>query len=123
MKNRWMAMLFVLLLTVTVSSCGGNISPGDGEKIGQIIKVSKQGMISKTWEAQLIRGGMVGGSGSFGVVPFDFTIESELVAQKVIEYMQNQTEVLIKYRMEGVYSVFRTDSQGYFLISIEPAKK
>ena len=116
-------MLFVLLLTVTVSSCGGNISPGDGEKIGQIIKVSKQGMISKTWEAQLIRGGMVGGSGSFGVVPFDFTIESELVAQKVIEYMQNQTEVLIKYRMEGVYSVFRTDSQGYFLISIEPAKK
>lgn len=123
MKNRWVAILLALVFIVPVSGCGVNPSNGNGEKIGQVIKVSKQGWISKTWEAQLIRGGMVGGSGSFGVVPFDFTIESEVMAQKVTEYMENQTEVLIKYSIEGVYSAFRTESGGHFLISIEPAKK
>ncbi|MBX4190358.1 hypothetical protein KW791_03645, partial [Candidatus Parcubacteria bacterium] len=75
------------------------------------------------WEGQLIRGGMSGGSGTIGAQPFDFTIESDAMAEKAQEYMTNQTEVVIKYRMEGLYSVCRSDSSGHFLTSIEPAKK
>ena len=123
MKNRWMAMLFVLLLAVAVSGCGGNTSPGTGEKIGQIVKLSKQGIFCKTYEGQLIRGGLTDGSGAFGVAPFDFTVENEEMARKVEEYMRKQTEVIIKYSMEGIYSACRSESSGHFLLSIEPAKK
>lgn len=124
MKSRAVLLaIFVLFLAVVVSGCMINTSPGTGEKIGQIVKVSKQGMIEKTWEAQLIRGGMTGGSGAFGTVPFDFTIEDEALVKKAEMYMQNQTEVIIKYRMEGIYSLFRTESSGHFLVSIEPAAK
>jgi hypothetical protein len=71
----------------------------------------------------MIRGGMSDGSGGFGVKPFDFTIESDDLAKKAEQYLATQTEVLIRYRTEGFYSAFRSDSGGVFLVSIEPAKK
>ncbi len=100
-----------------------NVSHGFGEKIGQVVKLSKQGFICDTWEGQLIRGGMSGGSGSFGTVPFDFTVEGEDLVKQVQGYMKDQTEVVIKYRIEGIYSPFRSESWGHFLISVEPATK
>ena len=112
----------IFIFFVIVSGCGINTSPGSGEKIGQIVRINKQGMVNKTWEAQLIRGGMSGGTGSFGTVPFDFTIEDEEVAKQAQEYMQKQTEIVIKYRMEFIYSLFRSDSSGNFLIGIRLAK-
>lgn len=116
-------IIFILSsLIIGTSGCGIN-RPGNGEKIGQIVKLNKQGIIAETWEAELIRGGMSGGSGSFGMQPFHFTIEDNKTAEKVQEYLQNQTEVIIKYKIEGIYSAFRSDSSGHFLISIEPAKK
>lgn len=103
--------------------CGVNSQPGDGQKIGQIVKLSKVGIVKETWEGQLIRGGMSGGSGSFGTVPFDFTVDSIILLPKVQAAMSNQTEVIISYRSEFVYSAFRSDSSGHFLTGIEEVKK
>ena len=118
-KQRLVVCLAASLLSLT--GCSLNPSPGDGSKIGQIVKVTKIGIFSKTWEAELIRGGMVGGSGSFGMTPFDFTIESEQQAKEVQDFMDKQTEVIITYRSEGFYSLFRTESGGHFLETIVPA--
>ncbi len=116
MKNLALAAVLTLLV-----GCGVNGSPGTGEKVGQIVKLNKQGMIRETWEAELIRGGMNSGSGSFGTTPFDFTIENDDQAKEIARYLQNQQEVIITYRMEGIYSPFRTDSGGHFLVSVRPA--
>jgi hypothetical protein len=88
-----------------------------------VVKLSKQGLASDTWEAQLIRGGINNGSGSFGTTPFDFTVEGDELVEKVKQLMESQAEVVIEYRIEGVYSPFRSESHGNFLVSIEPAKK
>lgn len=119
-------LVVIAILGILSTSVGGfyvNTSHGDGEKIGQIVKLSKQGLINQTWEGQLIRGGMNGGSGAFGTVPFNFTVESDDLVAKVKQYMQNQTEVLVAYRIEGIYSPFRSESRGHFLTNIEPAQK
>lgn len=116
-------MVIILGLSLLTTGCGVNTSNGKGEKIGQIVKISKQGLFNKTWEAQLIRGGMSGGNGSFGTIPFNFTIENEKDAEKVQALMENQTEVKISYRIEGIYSAMRSESQGHFLEKIEPVKK
>jgi hypothetical protein len=116
-------LIVLLAILVCFAGCGINFDPGNGEKIGQIVKVSHEGIYTETWEAQLIRGGLTSGSGAFGTVPFNFTIEDEALVKKVQGYMQNQTEVIIKYRIEGIYSRFRSGSQGHFLVSIEPAAK
>jgi hypothetical protein len=122
-----LAMLGILSAAILGAGSNGggcfNLRNGDGEKIGQVVKLSKEGFMSKTWEAQLIRGGISDGSGSFGTVPFDFTIEGDDLVAKVKEYMDNRTEVSIKYRIEGTYSPFRSGSSGRFLTEIEPLKK
>lgn len=118
-----LVVVAIIALLGLIGGCGVNASNGEGEKVGQVVKLSKQGFMRDTWEAQLIRGGMTGGSGSLGMTPFDFTIEDTKLVEKVKEYMRNQIEVTIKYRIEGVYSLFRTESGGYFLVSIEPVEK
>ena len=113
--------LLVLALALT-AGCGVN-SPGTGSEVGVVIRMSKHGIFSKTWEAQIIRGGMSNGSGSFGTVPFNFTVESDVLVAKVQQYMDAGTEVKIAYRTEGLYSAMRSDSGGDFLESIEEVKR
>jgi Spy/CpxP family protein refolding chaperone len=119
MKINRLALLS--LMPIAFASCRLNTSPGDGVKVGQIVKLSKQGMFYKTYEAQIIRGGFQNGSGSNGQA-FDFTVETEELAAKVRDAMDNQTEVMIGYRSEGVYSLTRSESSGDFLTSIRPLK-
>ncbi len=115
MKNIALSIALLALVGCSVNT------PGTGEKIGQIVKLNKQGIVFNTWEAELIRGGMTGGSGSFGMTPFDFTIESEEQAQAIAKYLQNQQEVVITYRIEGICGAWRSDSSGHFLVSVRPA--
>src|SRR5882724_7912683 len=91
--------MVAIVFGIAGTSCdspGINISHGTGTKIGQIVKLSKQGWSRKTWEGQLIRGGMSDGSGSFGTTPFDFTVENEEMSKVVDKYMRDQVEVVIK---------------------------
>lgn len=120
MKKLSLLSLVLVVVALVFTGCGLN-NPANGSKIGQVVKITKSGVFSKTWEAELIRGGMSGGSGSFGVTPFDFTIESESQAKEIQDYMDKQTEIIITYRSEGVYSVFRSDSGGHFLETVRPA--
>lgn len=111
------ALTVVALLAV---GCGIR-TPGEGEKIGQIVRATSEGIFCTTFEAQLIRGGMTDGSGSFGVTPFTFTITGSTQAEQIKQYMRDQTEVIIRYRTEGFYSLCRSGSGGDFLVSVSPA--
>src|SRR3954464_191807 len=108
-----------LLSVVALSACEINTSPGDGEKVGQIVKLSRVGMSSKTWEGEIVRGGFSGGGGVNGQA-FDFTVEDDSLAARVRSFMEAQQEVRIRYRSEGIYSVSRSESGGHFLVSTEP---
>lgn len=111
----------ILIIALSTAACGINTTHGTGTKIGQVVKLSKAGFLVDTWEAQLIRGGLIDGSGAVGGVPFDFTV-SETLAPVVQRYLEDQTEVVITYETEGVYAATRSDSGGDFLLTIEPAK-
>lgn len=115
-------MIAVIALLVVTAACGVNTSPGEGEKVGQIVKLSKIGLISKTWEGEIVRGGFQSGGGVNGQA-FYFTIESEADAARVRGFMEKQTEVRLKYRTEGFYAIRRTESGGDFLVSIDSAGK
>jgi hypothetical protein len=91
---------------------------GRGEKVGSIIKLNKQGIFCKTWEAEIIRGGLNTGSGVMGQA-FHFTIEDNKLAEEVEKYLNNQQEVKISYRREGI-TWCRSDSNDHFLTKIEP---
>jgi hypothetical protein len=113
-----------LLLFILLSIFGLRVHLGsmDGQKVGQVFGINEQGVLRKTWEAELVRGGMTNGSGAFGTKPFDFTVPSEL-AELVKKYSAEQTEVIIHYHQPRVYWYWNSENDGIFLENIQPAKK
>lgn len=113
-KGEIMKRLILLSAALALAGCGDY---GDGEKVGNIVKVSHQGFTCPTWEAQIIRGGLNNGSGASGQA-FEFTIEDARLIPALQDALEKQYEVKIKYHME--YSTLcRSDSDSHFLTSIE----
>ena len=96
-------------------------SPTVGQKVGQIVKVSRSGFLNKTWEAELIRGGFAGGGGVNGT-SFHFTISSDAMAEEAERSMEKQTEVVIGYRAPIAFWRLSSESNGQFLTSIKASK-
>ena len=111
-------LLLIITATSILCGCGVNPNNGDGTRTGQFVALHKKGLFCKTWEAELIKGGMAGGSGSFGVAPFWVTVPEEMAAQ-VQNNLDTQAEVEIKYHSAGIYSLFSSDSGGDFLIEVK----
>jgi len=114
--NRLSMLLAVVALT---SAACTTPNPGDGEKVGTIVKLSHEGIICTTGEGQLIRGGMAGGSGAFGVVPFDFTVPAPLWAQAESAF-DRQIEVKIHYH--SAWSLACSSETGHYLTAVEPER-
>src|SRR5258708_467775 len=112
-----------LFLFIVLSGFRVHFSTISGEKVGQIFGINKEGFISLTWEAELVRGGMNDGSGAFGVKPFNFTVPSDELAEKVRKYAESKTEVLIYYHSARVYWYQQSENEELFLDDIKPVKK
>lgn len=105
--------LLLCIISLLLSGCWETVN---GEKVGTIVKFAKEGAVIGTWEAELIRGGMNSGSGSFGS-SFHFTVEKPELIEKVKEALDNQKPVKIKYHKE-LFTLWRSESDDYFLDDI-----
>lgn len=117
MKINKLKLLISTVIVATLAGCGFNKQPGDGTRTGQVVMLKKEGIISETWEAEIIKGGMNGGTGSFGGQPFYFTVVSEEDAKALQSAMDSQREIEIKYHSKMFYSLFNSNSGGDFLTS------
>ncbi len=115
MKNNLLVVL--ILATITITGCGLN-SPASGTRNGQIVMLKKEGIFSKTWECEILKGGMNNGSGSFGQ-PFYFTVESESDAKLLQAAMDSQQEIIIHYHKAGFYWCVSSASEGDFMDSFQ----
>lgn len=107
-----------LIICVAALLLSGCWETENGEKIGTLVKVSKEGTLIGTWESELIRGGMSNGSGSFGK-SFHFTVEKQELLSLVKQALDTQREVKIKYHKEAMTAPWRSDSGSYFLDEIK----
>lgn len=116
-------MIFRLfLLGIILTSCSIN-TPSEGAKIGRIVKLANEGIFSKTYEGELIRGGITDGSGSFGN-SFHFTIEDPQLINIAKDAMEKQHEVVMYYHVEGISSTFRSaNMEPHFVIDIQKSSK
>lgn len=99
---------------VLLTSCG---EKSTGEKAGVVTKLAQSGIFCKTWEGQIIRGGLNSGSGAMGA-PFDFTVEDLSLLPKIKDALENQKEIKIMYREEMV-TFCRSESSDHFLTSVD----
>lgn len=115
--SKFFPALFVALSTMLLAGCW---ETADGEKIGSITRLNRQGVLNacKSWEGEIIRGGLNTGSGVMGQA-FHFTVENDALAKEVERMMNTQQEVKITYKKELV-TFCRSDSDNVFLVKIEP---
>jgi hypothetical protein len=110
-------LTIVIVLIVLFFCIVGHFHTQEGEKIGTIVKVSKEGLFFKTYESKLLCGGMNNGTVSFGTDPFDFTVSDEKLISILNKAMTEQREVVIKY-YKRLFSPCDSGSGGYFAESI-----
>jgi hypothetical protein len=89
-----------------------------GDKVGQIISVRRSGIIFKTWQCTLVRGGFQDGSGSQSG-KMELTIERDDVLKKIIEAMESRRLVRINYHQEFFCMPCRSGTDGVFLDGVE----
>jgi len=111
-----MKKLFLLLLPILIAGCW---ETENGVKVGQLVKLNKQGWFIKTIEGELIRGSMKDGSGAFGK-PFDFTVENQALADRLQFALENQKTVKLHYHKELTTWFARTEtSDNSFVDDVE----
>ncbi len=111
------SVLAVLASSILLSGCW---ETGTGEKVGVVTKLAKTGLFCKTWEGEIIRGGLTDGSGAMGQ-SFQFTIEDESLVPIIQDAVKHGKEVRIQYRSEAI-TWCRSDSGDHFLTKVEVVK-
>lgn len=104
--------------------CTGCWDVGQGEKIGQVVKINeKSGYFCKTVEVEIVRGGFTGGSGVNGT-SLRFTVEKNRKAavELLKAAMLNGDEIQVKYHQEHA-TWCRSDSNDLFGDEITLVKK
>jgi hypothetical protein len=108
----------ILIITLFSALLTGCYQTENGEKLGSIVKFAKEGVIFGTYEAEIIRGNLNEGSGSFGK-SFHFTVEGKHLIDKVKNLMSNGKQVKINYHKDLITRPFRCESDNYFLDNID----
>lgn len=93
-----------LLCAAVLAACvflSGCYETSKGSKVGIIVKCANEGFLIKTYECELIRGGMNNGGGSFGK-SFHFTVENPEQIVLAEQALNEQREVKLDYHQEWV---------------------
>ena len=131
MKRLAIMLTVALAFAPLLTACGDY---SDGDRIGVIQKFSHKGFLVKTWEGDMLLGGIVshdsstvdsGGnvhtSVTMGTNVWSFTVENPALVEQVQHYMNAGIPVRVTYHQELMASPFRTETAGnYFLVGVTP---
>lgn len=105
--------LLVISLSFLIVGC---YETEKGEKIGVISKISEEGIIFKTYEVTLIRGGINDGSGAFSGNSH-FSVENTDTIKKIQDAINHNRNVKIQYHKEWITAFWR-GNENYFIDDI-----
>lgn len=113
-------LAIIFILAATILGAAGGLSVSDGTRSGTLTKFSHKGLVNKSWEGELVMGGMrqvATTSGSTGVANvWSFSVMNSELATKLEGYVGQ--EVKLKYHQSAFRNPLRRDT-SYEVISIE----
>jgi len=116
-----MNRLFLILMMFAVS-VGGCLcaNPTSGKKVGVITSLSSEGLICKTNEGILQRGGLSSGSGAIGQQVL-FNIQDAYLAEEARKYLESGQEVELTFTRPWFSSACsRENADDVVVSSIKP---
>ncbi len=93
-----LALLGVLVAPTSLKITGVPIHYSDGERTGIVVKLSKKGLIWKTWEGQMNLGAMSTDGGGMAVPStFEFSVSDETVVHQIQEAAKTGSRITLHY--------------------------
>lgn len=100
--------------------CSGNSS--EGERTGQINKLAYKGVFGKSWEGEMLMGGIKQSTdGGVAANVWLFTVTGDENVKKADYAMKNGIRVTCKYTQPLFYNTFHNRSGGYYVHDISVA--
>ncbi|MGB3184062.1 MAG: hypothetical protein WBB45_21895 [Cyclobacteriaceae bacterium] len=93
----------------------------DGVRVGVPIKVSKRGVLIKTWEGQLNTGGFGSGTDGVGPTVWEFSIapgDADEVLREMNEAIENGHRVKLFYKEKYIRLFWLGDTE-YFVYEVQ----
>ena len=92
----------------------------DGTRVGSLVKLSRKGYVFKTYEGQLMVGGMSDGTGTFNSTTWDFSVDgdNDAVVNALNESQRTGQRVSLHYEEKFFKLPWNGDTE-YFVISVE----
>lgn len=117
-----MKKLLPLALLIALTGC---FDYSDGDRAGVVNKLSRKGIIFKTWEGEMNLGGFRNqanaatgqSTGAMTANIFTFTVEDEVVVEKLRAAMAEGRVVSLTYRQELIVMPWRGDT-NYFITNV-----
>ena len=105
--------IITLLYAITVGA-GGDCSNADGARVGSISKFSHKGIFVKSWEGEMVLGGLrqqATDKGSTMVANvWDFTVIDPAVVKKIQALQDSGHRAKLTYRQTVLYNPFRRNT-------------
>lgn len=115
------AIIFLLIIATICFFIFGSYS--EGYRAGNVMKLSKKGVIFKTWEGELNVGGLQGGGegGDMATTVWSFSVSNDEVVKQIEKAVDDGSKVKLHY----VEKYFQLDFCGdtkYFVTEVEKVK-
>ncbi len=121
-------LLWILFITIAVSTLIFTfviyVNFSEGKRAGELIKMSRKGVVFKTFEGQLNTGGFSEGDGDITSSIWHFSVKSsnEEVLQDIDEAIDGGYRVKLYYE-EKYMNVFFLGDTKYFVTKVERVKE
>lgn len=116
--------ILLLLATCTVTRFTGiHYVYSEGDRSGTVTKLSRKGALVKTWEGELVMGGVrKGNDGKMDANVFCFSVADSTVISQLQDALNSGETVNLHYKQYFQTAISEGES-GYLITSVSQAKK
>lgn len=128
MREFWKKLRVVLLIVLLVGIAAGSYfvfgSYSSGYRAGNVMKISKKGIIFKTWEGQLNVGGFQdgGANGDMATTVWEFSVLNKQVLSDIEKAVDSGHKVKLHYE-EKFFQLDILGDTKYFVTKVEEVKE
>lgn len=118
--RKWFILIIFFLIAGGILYYISFGSFSDGTRVGSLAKLSRRGYIFKTYEGQLMVGGMSDGTGTFNSTTWDFSVHgSNKEAIDALNLSQRTGQRISVHYEEKFFQLPWNGDTKYFVVSVE----
>lgn len=116
-----MFLIAIVIFSVALGSLMVFGTYSDGIRAGKVMKLSKKGILFKTWEGQMDLGGLYEAEGTATTI-WDFSIQDKAIVDSLYKAMESGSRTRLYYH-QNFYTFPWQGKTDYFIDKVEPVDK